>query len=78
MTRYVCKLYTLIPSLHVACVCLLVLGVFTREGLPSMTSYIAGIGIIYILAVIVRGMYSYTVFCYNPHSSFGLHWLASV
>jgi len=30
--------------------------VFTREGLPYMTSYIAGIGIIYILAAIVRGI----------------------
>jgi len=30
-------------------------GAFTREGLPVMTRYIAGIGIVYILALIVRG-----------------------
>jgi len=31
-------------------------GAFTRDGLPVMTYYITGIGIIYILALIVRGM----------------------
>jgi len=30
--------------------------VFTREGLPYMTFYLAGIGIVYILAVFVRGV----------------------